>query len=63
MRAVCHRRLQGSQLRNTASAAYADSYSDLGLFELVGRPVAVYPDRRLRRLAQARGWEVIGGAA
>lgn len=42
------------------SYAYADSFSDRGLFELVGRPVAVYPDRRLRSLAASRGWAVIG---
>jgi putative phosphoserine phosphatase/1-acylglycerol-3-phosphate O-acyltransferase len=46
-----------------ASFAYADSFSDLGLFELVGKPVAVYPDRRLRALAQRRGWEIVGGPA
>lgn len=43
-----------------ASFAYADSYSDLGMFELVGRPVAVYPDRALHALATRRGWEIIG---
>ena len=44
------------------SSAYADSFSDLGLFEMVGHPVAVYPDLRLRAFAQARGWPVIGPA-
>jgi HAD superfamily hydrolase (TIGR01490 family) len=45
------------------SYAYADSYSDLGMFALVGQPVAVYPDKKLAAHAAAQGWEVIGGAA
>ena len=57
-----HFTAHGLPVDYAASAAYADSFSDLGLFELVGRPVAVHPDRRLRRLAQARGWEIIGEA-
>jgi len=43
-----------------ASYAYADSYSDLGLFEMVGHPVAVYPDKQLAALAKERGWKVVG---
>jgi HAD superfamily hydrolase (TIGR01490 family) len=41
------------------SWALADRISDLPVFELVGHPVAVHPDRRLRRLARERGWEMI----
>jgi HAD superfamily hydrolase (TIGR01490 family) len=37
---------------------YSDSITDLPLFERVGRPVAVNPDGRLRRLARRRGWDV-----
>ncbi len=44
----------------SASYAYADSHSDLAMFELVGHPVAVYPDRQLRALAGERGWPVMG---
>ncbi|MEK7310504.1 MAG: hypothetical protein AAB382_00915 [Chloroflexota bacterium] len=44
----------------TASYAYADSYSDLGLFEMVGHPVAVYPDKKLADLAREKGWRVVG---
>ncbi len=40
------------------SAAYSDAISDLPLLELVGRPVAVNPDDRLRRVARDRGWVV-----
>jgi HAD superfamily hydrolase (TIGR01490 family) len=43
-----------------ASFAYADSYSDLGLFEMVGHPVAVYPDPKLAALARDKGWRVVG---
>ena len=41
------------------STFYTDSYTDLALMEQVGRPVAVNPDRPLRREATARGWEVV----
>lgn len=38
--------------------AYADSTSDLPLFEAVGFPVAVNPETRLAALARKRGWLV-----
>ncbi|MGD9368906.1 MAG: HAD family phosphatase [Desulfobacteraceae bacterium] len=41
-------------------AAYADSASDIALLALVAKPVAVCPDRRLRRMAERRGWQIIG---
>jgi HAD superfamily hydrolase (TIGR01490 family) len=37
---------------------YTDSYSDLSVLEVVGRPVPVNPDPRLRRLAAKKGWRV-----
>ncbi len=40
------------------SWAYSDSITDLPLLEMVGHPVAVNPDRALRRVALLRGWEV-----
>jgi HAD superfamily phosphoserine phosphatase-like hydrolase len=43
-----------------SSWALADRISDLPVLELVGHPVAVHSDRRLRRLALKRGWEIIG---
>lgn len=42
------------------SWALADRISDLPVLELVGHPVAVHADRRLRRLAKERGWEIVG---
>ena len=44
-----------------ASYGYADSIHDLPFLELVGRPVAVDPDRALERIARERGWQVIDG--
>ncbi|HUP02278.1 MAG TPA: HAD-IB family hydrolase [Gemmatimonadota bacterium] len=41
------------------SFGYADSADDVPMLEAVGHPVAVAPDRRLRRIALARGWEVL----
>jgi HAD superfamily hydrolase (TIGR01490 family) len=38
---------------------YSDSIYDLPLLEAIGRPVAVNPDFRLRRIARRRGWPVI----
>ena len=40
------------------SYAYTDSVTDLPMLEAVGHPVAVNPDRPLRRIARLRGWEV-----
>ena len=40
------------------SFAYSDSITDLPMLKAVGRPVAVNPDRDLRREAEACGWEI-----
>jgi HAD superfamily hydrolase (TIGR01490 family) len=40
------------------SYAYSDSYTDAPMLEVVGHPVAVNPDRVLRRLAEERDWEI-----
>lgn len=40
------------------SFAYADSTSDLHLLEMVGHPVATYPDDGLRPIAIERDWQV-----
>jgi HAD superfamily hydrolase (TIGR01490 family) len=42
------------------SFAYGDSRSDVDLLEMVGNPVAVYPDKVLKALALDRGWQIIG---
>ena len=38
--------------------AYSDSATDIPMLESVGTPVAVNPDRTLRKTAQERGWEI-----
>ena len=38
---------------------YTDSFADLSVLEVVGQPVAVNPDLRLRRLAARRGWQIV----
>jgi HAD superfamily hydrolase (TIGR01490 family) len=45
-------------LRLDECVAYADSSSDLPLFEAVGFPVAVNPETRLAAIARKRGWLV-----
>ncbi len=40
------------------SYAYSDSVADLPMLEAVGHPVAVNPDRDLRKVAEERGWDV-----
>jgi HAD superfamily hydrolase (TIGR01490 family) len=40
-------------------AFFSDSITDLPLLEVVGEPVAVNPDRRLRAVARRRGWRIL----
>ena len=42
------------------SFLYTDAIADAPVLEMVGHPVAVYPDARLAALAAERGWPVIG---
>ena len=64
----CHGESKAAALRElaareeidlSASTAYSDSHTDLPFLEAVGRPVAVNPDRELRRVADERGWPVL----
>jgi HAD superfamily hydrolase (TIGR01490 family) len=41
------------------SIAYSDHISDLPMLETVGNPVAVNPDRKLKNIAEARGWKIM----
>jgi HAD superfamily hydrolase (TIGR01490 family) len=41
------------------SSAFADSYYDLPVFEMVGNPVATYPDKKLHQIARVNQWKVI----
>ena len=65
---ACHADGKAAALRELAaehafdlaiSTAYSDSHTDLPFLEAVGHPVAVNPDRALRRVAAARGWPVL----
>lgn len=40
------------------SYAYSDSATDIPMLELVGNPVAVNPDRALKKHAIANGWDI-----
>jgi HAD superfamily hydrolase (TIGR01490 family) len=48
----------GIHIDYPASYAYADSISDQSMLEIVGHPVATYPDENLLELAQERGWQI-----
>ncbi len=37
---------------------YTDSYSDHPLMDIVGHPIAINPDRKLKAYAQEKGWPV-----
>jgi HAD superfamily hydrolase (TIGR01490 family) len=51
-------RQAGLDVELADSYAYADSTSDLHLLEMVGHPVATYPDQGLRPIAVERGWQI-----
>lgn len=51
--------LAGKEIDWANSFAYGDSHSDLPVLELVGHPVAVQPESRLRTVAEQRNWEII----
>jgi HAD superfamily hydrolase (TIGR01490 family) len=45
-------------LELSGSFAYSDSITDLPMLEAVGHPVAVNPDKELRKIAEEHGWPV-----
>ena len=49
----------GLEIDSSSSFAYADSIFDVPLLQLVGNPVATYPDENLRQLAEHNGWRRI----
>ncbi len=48
---------QGLDLEN--SYAYSDSITDLPMMETVGNPIAVNPDKELRKVAEERQWPIV----
>ena len=51
--------LDGYDIDWENSTAYGDSISDISVLELVGNPVAVRPENRLRSIAEERKWEIL----
>jgi HAD superfamily hydrolase (TIGR01490 family) len=49
----------GLQVDWKSSFAYGDSYSDREFMQLVGHPVAVFPEQKLRVFALTQKWEII----
>lgn len=39
--------------------AYSDSYLDLPLLQMAGNPVAVNPDRKLKKISRQNNWEIL----
>ena len=57
-RLICdHARENGHEL--SECFGYSDSYSDVPMLSVVGRPVVVNPDAKLSRLARAYQWPTI----
>lgn len=51
--------LHGLNIDWKNSSAYGDSISDITVLELVGNPVAVRPESRLKAVAEQRNWEIM----
>lgn len=51
--------LKNKQIDWDNSYAYGDSYSDLPVLKIVGNPVAVCPDDKLKIVANKNKWEII----
>ena len=59
-KAVCLREVAHAEGFDLAECtAYSDSHTDVPFLEAVGHPVAVNPDRALRRVAAERSWPVL----
>lgn len=41
------------------SYAYSDSVTDIPMMEVVGNPVAVNPEKELRRIAESKDWPIV----
>ena len=52
-------RLQALLSGQPLDRAYGDSMDDLPMLEMSKNPVAVYPDAKLRQVAEQRGWRII----
>lgn len=61
VREVKVERVQATLGGQEVDIAYGDSGADVPMMELGKVQVAVYPDRALRRIAEARGWRILEG--
>lgn len=50
---------ESRQIAMDDAVAYADNWSDRALLGHVGRAVVVHPHRKLKRLAEQRGWIIV----
>ncbi len=57
------RQLKPFSMYNKIHTAYGDSQSDLEMLAMSAFPVAVFPDRGLRRVAEERGWRILTSQA
>lgn len=55
---IIRNHFKGREIDWKSSEAYSDSYSDLKMLELVGRPVAVKPDPELFAVASKNNWVI-----
>jgi HAD superfamily hydrolase (TIGR01490 family) len=53
--------IKGMDVDWKSSYVYSDSDVDKPLFELVGHPVAVHPDKDLKAIAKKENWEIVEG--
>jgi phosphoserine phosphatase len=52
-------RLQVLLAGDTLDMAYGDTLADVPMLEMCAKPVVVYPDRRLLKIAQKRRWQIV----
>lgn len=52
---------QDEKINWKKSMALTDGYSDISLLEAVGNPIAVNPDRHLKKAAKERSWRILDG--
>ena len=55
--------VSGFDVDLSSSYAYGDRVHDIPMLEMVGHPMAVYPDKEFLTYANESGWTVIGGSA
>jgi HAD superfamily hydrolase (TIGR01490 family) len=53
-------RERGLSIDLASSYAYADRIYDIPFLEMVGNPIATYPDEGLLEYARRKGWRIIG---